>query len=586
MKKIVATLICGIVIINASLAQTPPSYSKTKYRDAQGKLYWNKDLPVFISISDSENGERENLKGQITGKYDNPFYFDTEGLNYIRSKWAVDKNTKKTVTPVQELLFEVYADGVAPYTTGTFSETPWYMSAGKKIYGPGLTLKLTSKDGVSGVQYVHYSVNGERFAVYSDDIQLRGAGEYTIKYFSVDNVGNSEEVREKKVWVDTESPETNCTVLGVKLGDENIVSLKSKIFLEAKDNLAGVKKTYYRLDGGTLRTSLGNPLNLSTLDDGSHVLTYYSVDKVNNQETEQEFRFYLDKTAPITASDILGDRFIVNDQIYFSGRTKLKLTAVDNKSGVKEVLYSIDNEPFEPYEDPFYLPSKQGIHIIKYFALDNTENVTASPEELGQKYLQFKHTVDKIYLDLTGPSLNYTINGEKFYTRDTVFVGPNTNIRLTASDQESGLQYIAYSIDNAQKETVYKTPFTLGEKGSGMHKIEYFGYDNVNNRNIGQFNVFLDSEGPKIDYEFSVPSLGQEEDGTPIYPAYCSLFLTAQDQLTGIGKMYYSINGGDFVYYRNFVTNFKKNKKYSIKAKVYDRLGNETIRTIQFKTSK
>ena len=30
-------------------------------------------------------------------------YLDTEGINYIRSKWAVDKNTKKTVSPQQEI---------------------------------------------------------------------------------------------------------------------------------------------------------------------------------------------------------------------------------------------------------------------------------------------------------------------------------------------------------------------------------------------------------------------------------------------------------------------------------------------------
>jgi hypothetical protein len=64
------------------------------------------------------------------------------------------------------------------------------------------------------------------------------------------------------------------------------------------------------------------------------------------------------------SADVLGVRFIVGDRIYFSGRTKLKLTAVDKKLGVKEIKYFIDDMG-GAYSDPFYLPSKAGRHINK-----------------------------------------------------------------------------------------------------------------------------------------------------------------------------------------------------------------------------
>ncbi len=568
------------------VAQTLPSFPIQSYRDAKGKLYWNRAQEVYVSLSSTPNGKRENLEGESTGDYDNPFYFDTEGKNYIRSKWAVNKETKKTIYPQQELLFEVYADGLAPITKHTYQNATYYYQNKNKIriYGKNLSFSLSAKDGVSGVQTTMYSINGKAYAKYSNPLKVQTSGKQVIKYFSVDNVGNMETLKESSFMIDIAPPKSNCTVLGIKLGEENIVALKSKIYLEATDDVSGVYKIYYTIDGGSKLVANGNPLNLSVLKDGSHVLKYYAVDHVKNEEKEQEFKFYLDKTAPITASDVLGDRFIVDDQIYFSGRTKLKLTAVDNKSGVKDVLFSIDGKEFESYEDPFYLPSEQGFHMVKYFALDNTENLTVSPAELGKKYLQFKHTVDKIYLDLTGPSLNYSISGSKFYTRDTIFVGPTTKINLRATDKESGLQYISYSLDNQQKENVYNKPFTLGDKKSGMHKVEYFGYDNVNNRNIGQFYVFLDTQGPEIGHKFSVLPIGKSESGVAVYPAYCSVFVTLQDLLTGVGKIYYSINGGQFLPYKNFITNFQKNKTYNIKIKALDKLGNESIQTIMFST--
>ena len=53
-------------------------------------------------------------------------YLDTEGINYIRSKWAVDPASGETITPKREVLMEMYADGLAPRTTLNFSGAPRY----------------------------------------------------------------------------------------------------------------------------------------------------------------------------------------------------------------------------------------------------------------------------------------------------------------------------------------------------------------------------------------------------------------------------------------------------------------------------
>ena len=148
---------------------------------------------------------------------------------------------------------------------------------------------------------------------------------------------------------------------------------------------------------------------------------------MDNKEEVKVFDFYFDKTAPIMAADILGDRFIAVDQVYFSGRTKLKLTAVDNKVGVKEIMYSINDEPYQKYEQPFYLPSVSGVHTVRYYSVDNLANKSTSDVK-GSSSLEFKHNVNKVYVDLTGPDISQRYQGRYHVSRDTVFINAETKI--------------------------------------------------------------------------------------------------------------------------------------------------------------
>ena len=66
--------------------------------------YIQKSLPIYLNFSTEPNGQNYTLNSKVSKDYTNPMYLDTEGINYIRSKWAVDKNTKKTVSPQQETL--------------------------------------------------------------------------------------------------------------------------------------------------------------------------------------------------------------------------------------------------------------------------------------------------------------------------------------------------------------------------------------------------------------------------------------------------------------------------------------------------
>jgi len=160
MKRVL--LACGLItgiVMNASAQNEPskPSYEKQVYINDNGDIFVQKELPMYLKFSTSPTGENYNLKGKVP-EYSEPMYLDTEGPNYIRSKYAVDPETKKTVQPEQEVLYEVNADGLAPVTKHTFSGAPRYSSGGTVYFGKNLSFSLSARDGVSGVKGTQYAL--------------------------------------------------------------------------------------------------------------------------------------------------------------------------------------------------------------------------------------------------------------------------------------------------------------------------------------------------------------------------------------------------------------------------------------------
>ena len=552
-------------------AQQQLTADKKSHTDAEGNLYWNREKPVYLRISDTPDGKGDLLKSKKSSAFVNPLYLDTEGLNYIRTRYAVDPETKKPIYPPQEVLWEIYADSETPQTSFLLDGAAVYKGKDHVYYGPNLSGTIRAKDKLSGVATSYVSVNEAAFSALSNELSFPKTGAYQVQYYSVDKVGNRESVNKYSFMVDVESPTTYYNING--FSEKKIIGKSTKIYLTREDNLVGVADTYYKFDNEEFKKYAGQEISFTYLEDGDHTLHFYSVDKVGNKEANQTLDFYFDKHAPIVAADVLGDRFIANDVIYFSGRTKLKLTSVDNKSGVKEVLYSVDNAEFATYKGPFYLPNVTGEHTIKYYSLDEMNN-----ESMSNKNQQFKHNVNKVYVDLTGPSLSYSYIGSSFKTRDTLFIGPKTKIKLKGTDKESKLNYLSYSLDGAIDEINYESPFTIASPG--LHSVEMFGYDNVNNRNLKSFELIVDSTAPEIITNFSsAPAI---KEGVKVYPSFVMLYLAATDKEIGTDKIYYSINNGKQKLYTNVIQGFVSGKDYTLQVVALDKLGNKSEKEIKF----
>jgi hypothetical protein len=556
-------------------AQEQKHHQMRKYYAPDGTLYWNKKLSVYVWISSSPDELPKKMESKQDSQYVDPYFFDTEGTNFIQTRWAVDKKTMLAVVPEHEVRWPVEVDGIKPISSAEIAGEKPYSKNSKKFYG-NISIKISAKDNLSGVDTIYYSLDGKPYEPYTSAISNLPDGEHNLLYYAVDKVGNFEVPRKETFNIDTKSPKTYYTITGISL-ENNVISSNTKIILQAEDENTGIKATYYKFDAGKEIIYNGRNLPTENLANGDHTLTFYSVDNVGNRENPVTFQFNLDKMSPIITSDVLGDRYVVGDQTYFSGRTKLKLTAVDNKSGIKETMYSVDGGKFQNYTEPFYLPSVIGLHIIKYFAVDNAGNNTEGTN--NAIYEEYKHRVERIYVDMTGPSITCSYQGPVFTSRDTVFISGKTKIKLTAFDKESGLNYISYSIDGVIDETKYKEPFSINL--SGLHKLEFFAYDNVNNRNAGSIVFFEDNEGPVPNCQFSIKPVGVK-DGFEVYPDYVLAYLSATDQTTGTTEIFYSINGQPEKKFSTYVGNFPKGQKINLKMRAVDKLGNENQKEFIF----
>ena len=564
----------GIAISNLNADSQDIQYAAKEYIAEDGTIYWNKKLPVYLSISPYPNAKGTLLKSKDPS-HSNPIYLDTEGPNYIRTRYAVDNQTQEVVSPLVEVLMPIVADGEGPKSSISYSGAKKWTTKQTTYYGRGLKASLTTSDRYSGVEVLFYNLDNGGNTNYSSEIAITSQGGHSIHFYGVDHVGNKEETKSSSFVVDLTPPSVTHNING--FADDNVIASTSKIYFTAADGLSGLDRVMYRFDEGEFRLYNGSNVNFSSLSDGEHTLQYYAIDKVGNQTSTFSYDLYFDKTAPLTASDILGDRFVVNDKVYFSGRTKMKLTAVDNKIGVKEIRYSINKEGFDVYDQPFYLPSIPGEHRIRYYSVDRLANRPSGSES-------YKHNISLVYLDLAGPLISHRLLGPSFKAAGVQYISPRTEIKLIGRDKagESGLKRLTFSINGAAAETHYDKPFTIGV--SGPQSIELFGYDNVNNRNIGGTEVFVDATPPNIFENFSTRSIGFEE-GIPTYPPYVTVFLAATDDMVGNDKIFYSINGGNEKVYTRPIAGLRKGSTFSIVVRAVDMVGNESKRSFQFKTT-
>ncbi len=584
-KALVLTVLLFSIFGFAVKSQQVPEFNQKMYVDSLNRLYINKDQPVYLWLSTTENRDSARLlQSEDSKEYTNPLYLDTEGINTVRTPSKVDKKTKKVIFPKSDIIFELYADGISPVTTIQFLGTKKHIKNQKVYYGKGLKINLKASDQVSGVKSIYYSINGENYTAYNGEIEFTNEKEVTFKYFAVDNVSNIEEVKTKVFHVDISPPVIEKSIKGNST--LNVLSKNASIVLTSKDELSGVKVTYYSIDGkNPIRYS--KPLPAYLFSGGDHKLAYFSEDNVgnsslkdDNEDKEFDFSFVFDNTGPKVELIPEGTcSYKKNGILYLSRDCKISFDANDDYTAVKKIEYAFNSQnKYNPFSEAFTLPENNKTQLLYYRAFD----------ELGNRS---KIYTQRVITDDKSPNSWITYGQPQFFNRDTLFINSKTNISLHAKDEITGVQKTEYSI-NGNEFTEYTKAFQT--ETHGLNSIKFKSTDKVENIEITKESIVVaDNSSPEIFARFSIEKIRTKmynEKELPVYPSYSKMYIAATDQHSGTSKITYSINDGPFLNYatNNQITKgnvFIKVGLYKIIIKATDKLGNESSKEIMFYTA-
>jgi hypothetical protein len=232
-----------------------------------------------------------------------------------------------------------------------------------------------AKDTKSGVASVEYALNGKDFTRFTEPVALAPGGKaQTVKVRATDVMGNESEVHAFRVRIDTTAPSTEHSLDGPSFVRNGAVWITpdTRLLLTARDAEAGVKATEYKIDDGdAVRYKDGIVLSAP----GEHVISYRSVDEVNNREEPLSATVIVDGDAP----EIVETFSVVAADSLAAGKKKLPayprgtavyLAARDNASGTREIRYAINEKKEQPYAGELRFDAT-GKYTIKLRAIDN-----------------------------------------------------------------------------------------------------------------------------------------------------------------------------------------------------------------------
>jgi large repetitive protein len=417
---------------------------------------------------------------------------------------------------------EINQTDTTPPQTVANESTNWLQDA--------YEVKLIATDDQSGVAQTFYSINGSEFTEGTSFTVIE-EGVNTVSFYSIDNSGNVEEVKTTEVKIDKTAPVTKSNIA------TNWTKGKVTVNLTATDDLSGVAKSYYSIDGSAYIE--GNKFTIST--EGITQVSFYSVDNAGNKEAAKIEEVMIDNTAPVTKSDI-------TDQ-WNSDAVKVDLTATDNLSGVAKTYYSINGSEY--LEGNSFTVTGEGVIQVSFYSVDNAGNEEAVKTEFVKLDNQAPETVS----DFT----------DKWNTGDVT-------VNLTATDNESGVATTFYSINGS--EFVEGTEITVNQEG--INKVSFYSVDNVGNVEVVKtVDVKVDKTAPTTTSDFT-DKWNKDQ---------VAVKLTATDELSGVANTYYSINGTDYVEGTQFTVSQEGINKVSFYS--VDNAGNiEDVQTVEVKVDK
>ena len=236
--------------------------------------------------------------------------------------------------------------------------------------------------------------------------QYSEVGTHTIRLEVTDTGGLTDSITGQVV-VDNAAPTTAATQSGTAgLAGWFISSVV--VTLSAVDDLSGTASTSFRIDGDDLQ-AYTSPF---TVDDGIHMVEYFSTDLAGNEEAVKSFDVKIDTVAPETSLTPAGT---LGEHGWYTSLVTVTLTASDATSGGASIAYRIDGGALQTYTDPFTVG--EGEHTLEYQATDaagNEETAKSAPLKIdtSKPMITIDAPADGSILDSASVSVSGTASDE------------------------------------------------------------------------------------------------------------------------------------------------------------------------------
>lgn len=399
-------------------------------------------------------------------------------------KYRVVAYNDQGETVSNEVTVGPIVDDTHPVTTSDVG-TEWRQST--------VSVSLVASDTLSGVADTFYTLDGGAAQTYAGPFDVSGEVEHDITFWSVDTSGNVEPVTAQTLRIDDTDPVTTSDL------DAGWYRSPRMVTMGASDALSGVRRTYFRIDGGLPRV-YAIPFPVS--GEGDHTIEYWSVDAAGNEEVHSNGIVRIDDTAPVTTSNM--------DSAWHTEPFTVTLGGTDALSGVANTYYTIDGGTQQTYSTPFTV-SEEGSHSVEFWSVDVAGNI----ESKG---------TGSVKVDTSAPVTTSDIDSS--WSQDAV------TVTLAATDPISGVDVTYYTVDGGPAQ-IYSEPFVLS--GSATHQVTYWSIDVAGNvEAVNTRSVYIDSTLP-----FTTSDLDTDWHKDPV-----TVNLTATDAFPGVAGTFYTIDGG------------------------------------------
>lgn len=357
---------------------------------------------------------------------------------------------------------------------------------------------------------------------------------------------------------DTTPPTVSADVTGTKDTNGNYIN-KATVTITATDAGSGVKTTEYSLDGGAW-TAYTTPVEVTAV--GAHTIRHRATDNAGNTSPEGSTSFTVvapptDTTPPTVDALITGNKDPNGNYIESALVT---ISATDSQSGVKTTEYQLDNGAWTAYTQAFSVTAR-GAHMLHYRATDNAGNT--SP--MGMKNFT---VVDPPNPDTTPPTVTSAVSGDKDPNGN--YIGSAT-VTLTATDTESGVDKVEYSLDGAAF-TRYSDPVRV--TAVGAHTVRYRATDVAGNTSAEGTSSFTVVAPPSDTTPPTVSTaVSGNKDPNGNYIDSATVTVTATDNQSGVKTTEYSVDNGAWTAYSAPVR-IGTSGQHTVQARATDVAGN------------